>query len=404
MERRNSNDERPPQQPSNPNVFADDYALDPDEDDFMPSVSDGFRPAGVGANETWNGDRQGHDRSDSQRPPLTTPKPADNDLRRIASRNSTMKPPCGRESISHDPRNPGTHHNRGPSSQATAALQHRESISSTASFATMARSESPFGVGPSHPYGMYPQNTMARTSSVTTSSTQRQPHRSVSLQRPTHPYGMYTQNVEDEPPVPPAPPAIPVGFPGINTNYHRQIGPDGEEQDILGPDGHTEQLPPYSRYPEEGPTKAAMAAEASATPVEAPAAAPLNASDDTLLSPVSPTHPSPPSPPQQQQQQQETQNRDPPPPPAPPAAASTVSASEKGVSEKPETSQNATSWRSKKVLGRVPMGVALVLLVLVLIFAIILGAAIGTYVAKNKDKDNRNGKGPGHKNKDEPSV
>ncbi|KAI6778987.1 uncharacterized protein J7T54_002630 [Emericellopsis cladophorae] len=44
---------------------------------------------------------------------------------------------------------------------------------------------------------------------------------------------------------------IPVGFNGMGTTYQRQIGPDGEEVgDLIGPDGHLEELPPYSRYPE----------------------------------------------------------------------------------------------------------------------------------------------------------
>ena len=42
-----------------------------------------------------------------------------------------------------------------------------------------------------------------------------------------------------------------VGFPGQNQQYARRLGPDGEEaDDIIGPDGHTEQLPPYTRYPD----------------------------------------------------------------------------------------------------------------------------------------------------------
>ena len=42
-----------------------------------------------------------------------------------------------------------------------------------------------------------------------------------------------------------------VGFPGLNQQYARRLGPEGEEaDDIIGPDGHTEQLPPYTRYPD----------------------------------------------------------------------------------------------------------------------------------------------------------
>jgi hypothetical protein len=48
---------------------------------------------------------------------------------------------------------------------------------------------------------------------------------------------------------------VPVGFAGVGNSYRRQVGPDGEEQDIIGSDGHAEQLPPYSRYPENGPEK-----------------------------------------------------------------------------------------------------------------------------------------------------
>jgi hypothetical protein len=43
-----------------------------------------------------------------------------------------------------------------------------------------------------------------------------------------------------------------VGFPGTADPYQRRLGPEGEEAaDLIGPDGHTEQLPPYTRYPEQ---------------------------------------------------------------------------------------------------------------------------------------------------------
>lgn len=46
-------------------------------------------------------------------------------------------------------------------------------------------------------------------------------------------------------------PPIQIGFPGRNADYHRQRGPDGEEQDIIGPDGHAEQLPAYTEHADE---------------------------------------------------------------------------------------------------------------------------------------------------------
>lgn len=122
------------------------------------------------------------------------------------------------------------------------------------------RAESPYQgpVGPSHPYHMYPQNTrLARTASTATTSTNSgQPERLYPGQRgPAHPYEMYPQNtvpetesIHDSIAVS----SIPVGFPGRGGNYQRRGGPDGEEAaDLIGPLGHTEQLPPYTKYPDE---------------------------------------------------------------------------------------------------------------------------------------------------------
>ncbi|KAF1953608.1 hypothetical protein CC80DRAFT_357507, partial [Byssothecium circinans] len=349
----------------------------------------------------------------------------------IATRNSTAKAPVGPELPSMDRRMPPA-----TNSQSTP-LGHRDSVSSTASFATMAGRDSPLGTGPSHPYGMYPQNTMARSSSIATTSTQPRPLSLVAAQRPTHPYGMYTQNVvvDDTPPMPQVQNVIPVGFPGVNTTvaagYRRQIGPDGEEQDIVGPDGHTEQLPPYSRYPEEGPTKASLAAEASATPVEGAQNQNQNQgteSDDRLFthiasappSPVSPESPVSPltpvvppasvTPALLPQQRPETQTGN---TAAPRAATTSESASlltgseESALDEKTERprSNRKLSWRKRKLWGRIPMTVTLVLLILLLIFALVLGVAIGTFVAKSK-KDNNNGKdkGKGSKHNDPAAI
>lgn len=182
---------------------------------------------------------------------------------------------------------------------------------------------------------------------------------------------MYSQNVienSDENDIIPAPPAIPVGFPGLNTGYHRQIGPDGEEQDIIGPDGHTEQLPPYSRYPEEGPTKASLVAEATSTPI-ATTAPGLNNSQDTLLEPGNQPN---------RQGASEVQML---------PMSETASGAESVSTEK---SQKARSWKGlkrKRVLwGKIPLCVALILLGLVLVFAVVLGAALGSWVAREKMK------------------
>ncbi|CAI6340556.1 unnamed protein product [Periconia digitata] len=380
----------PPEGFENVNVFDDEFALDPDEDDFMPSVSDGFRPTNLTRTSSSGS--------------ATNPKPtSETDLRRVATRNSTAKSPFANRDTTPAPRLP----------PPSTSMQNRDSMSSTASFATTAQSE--LGTGPSHPYAMYAQNTMVRSPSISTAASTHQPPESpVAMQRPTHPYGMYTQNVvvEDEPPVPQVQNSIPLGFTGLNasvgTGYRRQIGPDGEEQDIIGPDGHTEQLPPYSRYPEEGPTKASLAAEASATSVGAIAAGPnlIDESNDTLLatsaspspsSPVSPiAHAIPPpatiTPALLPQQRPETQTGNTAAPRAPTTSesASLLTSDDDGVlNEKTASISNKQiPWRKRKLWGKIPVTMALMAVALLLVFAVVLGAAMGTVIAKQtKDDD-----------------
>ena len=175
-------------------------------------------------------------------------------------------------------------------SQSTVAyapgITHR-SASSTSSRPFAPSSQNHSATGPSHPYAMYPQDTnLARTASVSTTASTIRPQAHLLDQRgPTHPYSMYPQNVSEDAQHSPATVAtmaaaasaaaataaatstasttatshpqthIPVGFPGRTPGFNLARGPQGEEQDIIGVDGHTEQLPPYSEYPEEGVPK-----------------------------------------------------------------------------------------------------------------------------------------------------
>lgn len=117
------------------------------------------------------------------------------------------------------------------------------------------RAQSPYqgAMGPSHPYAMYPQDIgLTRTPSMATTSTIRQPERAYSGPNgPTQPYEMYPQNtVSEAEPIPVA------GFPGMDLEYQRRLGPDGEDvDDLIGPDGYTEQLPPYTRFASGVPPK-----------------------------------------------------------------------------------------------------------------------------------------------------
>lgn len=255
-------------------VFDDEFAVD----DFN-FVADGFAPGRV-VDDGHSRSSVAEDREPAIRSvaahmadmPVSSPSPLP---RFRPSRNSIRK---SREvqnpfRSAEDEEDGGSALGRTQSirSQSTVAyapgITHR-SVSSTSSRA-FAPSQSPFQArnGPSHPYAMYPQGTnLARTASVSTVSTLRAPSRPLMAdQGPTHPYSMYPQNVsEDTESIVSQDQAnatshsqthIPVGFPGRNQAFHRQTGPEGEEQDIIGVDGHTEQLPPYSEYPEDGVPK-----------------------------------------------------------------------------------------------------------------------------------------------------
>lgn len=220
-----------------------------DDDDYdleAMGISDGFRPSAA---------MTSHNRVPSQISQHTTPGRRTPPPRP----SSTTKPKLDSFALRHDGgMGPIARNSSIAASHATTAGPTR--LSSVSTDIAYVRTESPYQgpSGPSHPYQMYPQESrLARTMSVATTSTVAVPDRPYNGPGgPTHPYGMYPQNIvpEGEVAVEAAsiPPPVPVGFPGLNNNYQRRLGPDGEEiADIIGPDGHTEQLPPYTQYPDE---------------------------------------------------------------------------------------------------------------------------------------------------------
>ena len=226
---------------------------DEDYDLAAMGISDGSRPSNVTHNRMASQTSQNlyrrtslvHPYRDRQSVPIPPPRPS-----------STSKPKYDSFALRHDGE-------MGPIAARHAAVASSSnsmpSRSSSVSTDIPLRAESPYQgpTGPSHPYQMYPQESrVARTASIATTSTVRGQERSYAgPSGPTHPYGMYPQNtvpetesVNDEL----VSPLVPVGFPGLNHNYQRRLGPEGEEiADIIGPNGHTEQLPPYTKYPDE---------------------------------------------------------------------------------------------------------------------------------------------------------
>ena len=238
-----------------------------------------------------------------------------------------------------------------------AAVAHR-SISSASSFAGSQSPTSHGGEGPSHPYTMYPQGlAMSRTASV--ASTARPLSMAQSVRGPSHPYAMYSQNVGEDGPSASHQNGIPVGFPGSSNNYHRRIGPEGEEQDIIGPDGHTEQLPPYSRYPDEVNNKDIVQASALPSIGEQHGEdhSPVSSAVATSLSPSDAPH-------------------------------HDLEEPDSGEHESNEKTWKGKTTKEKwqtKAFG-VPFWLLLLCFVLIVVTAVVLGAVLGAVIA-NKHQD-----------------
>ncbi|KAI4192439.1 MAG: hypothetical protein LQ346_004309 [Caloplaca aetnensis] len=246
---------------SNPDVFSDEYALE------SLQVSDGFRPQVL-----LNGAHHTTSSGDSR--PAPDPADASSQVHYEHGAGPTRRSPSSRKSgydqrrTSFLARSDGSRqispHNVRASvhSNETSISALSPSVSRASTF-TMPRTQSPYqgATGPSHPYGMYAQDIgVFRTSSTTTTSTVRPQERSYTGPTgPTQPYGMYPQNTvpeEEITPVQTLHPPISVGFPDRSQNYRRRLGPDAEDaDDLIGPDGYTEQLPPYTRYPDGVPPK-----------------------------------------------------------------------------------------------------------------------------------------------------
>ena len=236
-----------PVRPTSPNVFSDDYALE--EYEITNEVA---------------GARLGRENSSASFPPYQqTASPQQNfdpptssiprsrwsqrSNGRASMRSRTEEIPLG-------PRRTNSEMTR------TSSIGYAPSRRSGSTIIPRAASPYQGATGPSQPYGMYPQDvTMSRTVSVATTSTMRRPERVYSGPGgPTQPYGMYAQNTvpEDEDATGGLAPPIAPGFPGLRQNYRRQQGPDGDDaDDLIGPDGYTEQLPPYTRFPNGIPPK-----------------------------------------------------------------------------------------------------------------------------------------------------
>ena len=231
---------------SHTNIFSDDFALEPNE------VTDDDQEAPLhrdGSHESASLSVPSRRSSSRQQPFLSRSRRSRGSQRSETSSLIARTFDDHASRIPHSPRSVTSISDLGSFNSA-----QQRSVRATPS-PDFSRAQSPYrgAIGPSHPYGMYPQDIgLTRTPSIATTSTIRQPERSYSGPNgPTQPYGMYPQNTvpEDEQ-------VTVAGFPGMDQDYQRRLGPDGEDvDDLIGPDGYAEQLPPYTRFANGIPPK-----------------------------------------------------------------------------------------------------------------------------------------------------
>ena len=347
---------------SNPDVFSDDYALE-----AIP-VSNSIRPDVV--EDTTISPTRTTVRSIPRRPVPSEPRPeppSDSPRRKQSSKRYG-----GGSSVSSRHAAPAwAVPQRAPSMASVSGMSDgmftsQRQTSMISSF-SVPRIPSPYqgATGPSHPYAMYPQDTLLnRTSTI---SSLRPPERSYNGPNgPMHPYGMYPQNTVLEPETIPASalvPIAPVGFPGLGQHYTRRLGPDGEEaDDIIGPDGHTEQLPPYTKYPDSAVTKERYAPDAPNS--EESSASPLTQAEMPVV----------------QGLVDETQASD--------DENIEINVAAAGAAGQPiwrGTARQRWTRRSKKrtCCGAVPRWAVILIVVLAVLLAAVLGGVIGRWVSQS---------------------
>ncbi|OBT81875.1 hypothetical protein VE02_09452 [Pseudogymnoascus sp. 03VT05] len=333
-------------------------------------VSDGFRPPHVQNHNRIPSDSSQLNRSAPPRPPsISKPRMVDNfSLRHDGTPESSslgMPAECNEST---------------PLSRSTSTSTDAPTIVPDGPYQGPTR--------PSHPYRMYPQmGRPARAASVATTSSFPASEQSYSGPNgPTHPYGMYPQNTVPESEAgdiePPA--SIPVGFPGLSGNqYQRRLGRDGEDAaDIIGPDGHTEQLPPYTKYPDEVFARKLMPTSAPEPSTFAAAASgaggiglatrnPEFSSENLAISPIEPTSP---------RSTLSVRSGEP--------VRRGDGAAAEAESEKPAEKKWKTMAK-QKVCGFLPVWALALIVLLIVVIALLVGNILGVMATKRRENYNK---------------
>ncbi|KAK4134872.1 hypothetical protein BT67DRAFT_284335 [Trichocladium antarcticum] len=242
---------------------------------------------------------------------------------------------------------------------------------------------------PSHPYEMYPQNVkLARTLSVRTSSTALSSESSYAgPMAPSHPSGLYLQSDGAGPDAVQAA-TIPLGFRGLPDQYQRQLGPDGEDVgDMIGPDGHTERLPPYTRYPDEahvsesratdgppGAVRGGSTISSAASSVPSPTIANVPGAGGMGMATRNPAFESTDDLHLQRSHSSRSYTSD--------DTQRCIKLYDGGMSEKGMPVGKWETWLRRRLCGVIPYRAIILTIVALVVMASISGAVIGTFVAR----------------------
>lgn len=212
--------------------------------------------------------------ADGRRPP-STPSTSGQASGVAGDRSSERRTPPPRPSSVSKPRRADSFALRHDGAEGHLTMSGSAALNRTTSASTDSSSEGPFGSSYAYQTGHNDENLAPASTATTSSSIIMSPERTYSGPRgPTHPYMMYPQNTAPTSEIADEEVAPIAGFPGHAREYRRRLGPDGEEiADMIGPDGHTEQLPPYTLYSDDAvarklrpppPTEASASAPAVA--------------------------------------------------------------------------------------------------------------------------------------------
>ncbi|KAL4928392.1 uncharacterized protein BDV17DRAFT_95549 [Aspergillus undulatus] len=237
-----------PGRTSNPNIFSDEYSLEPIDPEQVTLTPRSLSISSIASSHTLRSSLPHQQKLYATT--TTDNEPLENPFRDDA-RVSFEDDTAHRSSLPQ--KGADLAYRNSVTSNSTAQSTAQRSQSTSSRFSIPPRALSPYtgATGPSHPYAMYPQIGVSRSPSVATTSTIRPVDAPLTESNgPQHPYAMYPQNVVVEEGLEDS--VIPLGFPGHNQEaYQRPPNRAADDVgDLIGPDGYTEQLPPYSRYPE----------------------------------------------------------------------------------------------------------------------------------------------------------